>query len=502
MKKEITKNLHSLICIAMALLILSGCSEQKENSLDYLAVQLSEGDSWSIIDKDGNVVVEEEYPADAIISIIHDGVYWVKSGGKYQLFSVDSPKKPVVDEEFDDAAAFFENDVTPVSIHNQPIRIINTNGKTVATLPKSIKQCFCFSKDGFARFVDKNDKWGLIDTKGKIAVKPSYEILAPINDGHFLGIDNKDSYKILILNTRGEKEGEFSAKKYALVTANIMEGKIIVKDSNSDDPNYHVLNTKGEKLFTIKKAKEIESDYMDGFLVIKDNNEKYGVVDDKGEMVIRPKYTLLHNYGNGLFAAQKDGKMGIINAKDEVIIDFEYPKTAWIRLGEHYIMHDGNEWVVINGEGKEYTTFVDCTISGETYVNYTEDTPPAEEMNQGYDPDMEDDIEDYGTYGLMSVLPEGITQYAGEMGGYPIEFTIVNHPEKGELYANFKNVNYGTTMKLIGESLPADDGAISFIGEENGTQWNFELDGDADNISGTASGSNNYKFKVKLKRKE
>ena len=89
----------------------------------------------------------------------------------------------------------------------------------------------------------------------------------------------------------------------------------------------------------------------------------------------------------------------------------------------------------------------------------------------------------------------------GDMGGYPIEFTITNKPDKGELSALYKNVNYGTTMKMIGESLPAQGGEISFFGEENGRQWSFNLDGDADNITGTAYGSNDYQFKVKLKRR-
>ncbi len=56
-------------------------------------------------------------------------------------------------------------------------------------------------------------------------------------------------------------------------------------------------------------------------------------------------------------------------------------------------------------------------------------------------------------------------------------------------------------MKMMGESLPAQGGEIFFYGEENGRQWNFELDGDADNITDTAYGSNNYQFNVKLKRK-
>lgn len=126
---------------------------------------------------------------------------------------------------------------------------------------------------------------------------------------------------------------------------------------------------------------------------------------------------------------------------------------------------------------------------------------PTYDNYQSDDPGMEDDMEGYGTYGLMAALPEGTTRYTGDMGGYPIEFTITNSSETGELYAIYKNVKYGTTMRMTGESLPADDGKISFFGEENGNQWNFELDGDANNITGIAYGSNNYQFNVKLKRK-
>ena len=40
------------ICIGMAVLMLGSCDENKGNQVEYLAVQLEEGDSWSIIDKD------------------------------------------------------------------------------------------------------------------------------------------------------------------------------------------------------------------------------------------------------------------------------------------------------------------------------------------------------------------------------------------------------------------------------------------------------------------
>lgn len=154
------------------------------------------------------------------------------------------------------------------------------------------------------------------------------------------------------------------------------------------------------------------------------------------------------------------------------------------------------QWNPVDGNGSSNDNASDASNQNNPMGNTFED---EFEHAQGYDPGMEDDMEGYGTYGLMAALPVGTTVYTGDMGGYPIEFTIVNHPDKGELYATYKNVNYGTSMKMVGESLPADDGAISFFGEENGRQWCFNLDGDADNITGTASGSNNYQFKVNLK---
>ena len=499
MKKYLANIAWSICCVVMAALALGGCGKSNARNLKYLVVQMEEGSSWSIIDKDGNVVVEEEYPASSVISDIYEGVYWVKSGNKYQLFSIDNPKKPLVDEEFDDVADFKDYDLTFVSVHNKPIRIINTKGKTVATLPKSVKRCYSFSKEGYALYMDKNEKWGVMNDKGKTIVKPTYAATGLLNEGVFLAVKKLEDSKALILNIRGKKVGEINGSKYEMVSVRMAEGKIIVKDADTEHPKFYALNTKGEKLFTIKKAVDTSSEYVDGYIVIKDENDKYGLVNDKGEMAIRPKYTRLVNLGEDFFVAQKDGKMGIINSKDETIVDFDYNDALKEKFDGRFIMKDGNEWVVIDKDKKEYATFISFTGEGDLYVDFTEDTPMEEAPDYG-DPGMEEDMEGYGANGLMFALPEGTTKYTGKMNGYPIEFTIVNKPSTGELYADYKNVNYGTTMKMVGESLPAQDGAITFTGEENGHNWCFELDGDADHITGTASG-NNHLFNVELKRK-
>ena len=91
-----------------------------------------------------------------------------------------------------------------------------------------------------------------------------------------------------------------------------------------------------------------------------------------------------------------------------------------------------------------------------------------------------------GEEGLYGCLPEGTTEFEGDMEGYPIEFSITKNADMGNITAVYNNVKYGTTMNLTGESLPADGGDISFFGKDGNTDWTFTLSGDCENVTGTA----------------
>lgn len=110
--------------------------------------------------------------------------------------------------------------------------------------------------------------------------------------------------------------------------------------------------------------------------------------------------------------------------------------------------------------------------------------------------DME---EDGFVGGLLGALPNGDTKYVGDMAGFPIEMTI--HKGDDGLRADYLNVKYSARMKLEGESLPADDGNITFFGDDaQGSRWFFDLEGDADNITGTGR-SGDKSLPVTLHRK-
>ena len=347
------------VCMFLVLTVFCSCKRSSSNpfNYDYLPVQMSKDASWSIIDKDGNEVVKEEYPADAEVSLIRDGVYWVKSNGKCQLFSIDSPKKPLTDEEFT-KVTLFNAGAAFVSNPNQQIRIIGTDGKTVVTLPKSIKKCWALSESGYAVFQDADNKAGIIDSKGNIVVPAAYsDMMVESPEGLTLAKKSESDKKWIIINMKGEKLGEIDTEKYHLLNSTIHEGKIIVRDESNEDGPSIVLDKTGKKLFEIRKAREKYwcSSFLDGFLTFENADEKYGIVNEDGEEVIRAKYESLINLGNGEFAAKKGDKWGVINDKDETILDFEYENSG-AKMGDNYLFKDGSGWVLVGKDKKEITS--------------------------------------------------------------------------------------------------------------------------------------------------
>lgn len=389
MKKKKLRHLMLLMVVLLTTIgLLSSCDKQQKSEMryDYLPVQMSEGDGWSIIDKDGKEVVREEYPAEAILSKVYGKVYWVKMNGTYQLYSIDSPKKPIRDEEFVSATGFGAG-VAAVSIPNHPICLIDTEGKLVATLSNTIKRCYKFAEEGYAAFLSDEGKYGVLDTKGNIVIKPVYAEIETPSDGVVLAKVNAEDKTMLILNMAGKKEGEINLDRYNVVNKGFHEGKIIVQNEGNRDGGSIILDKKGNKLFNVSKATGFywKKYYQDGYWTFPEGltgigEGTYGVVDDKGEIIIRSKYKDLINYGNGIFAAEKGVlHYGIINAQDEVIIGFNY-NAAFGMLGDNFIMADITRFEfrdtkfvfsLLNKEGKEITSFEGMADSdADNYAEY------------------------------------------------------------------------------------------------------------------------------------
>ena len=89
------------------------------------------------------------------------------------------------------------------------------------------------------------------------------------------------------------------------------------------------IDTKGKRLFELKEAAGACS-FKEGVAVfMRGEDEAFGVVNKKGEVVVQPSFTLAStDYDGGLLAVgEPDGGMGFVDKKGEIVIPMEYDRV-------------------------------------------------------------------------------------------------------------------------------------------------------------------------------
>ena len=338
----------------------------------YLAVQKEKDSHWSIIDKNGETVVKDEYAPENLISrISDDGYYWVQSDGKIMLYSLNSPKRPISSREFDAVQDFTGDRTFAIEKTGNQIELINKQGETVKVLPQHIAIVYPYS-NGMAQYKDANGKWGYLDKDGNVKITAQYYSTENFSEGYAI-VKKERKGDLYIISTNGDVKATVKENKY-IINSIFQEG-MIGCDRKSDE-SLVFLNTKGEETINIsKKINGFSSGFYKGKAVVTDLSDgfKTGLIDKKGEFVIRlSKYTGLHYTGDGYYIAEKEDKYGIIDANDNEITDFKYDGAFSFMLGNNFVMHDGTSAFLVDKEGNEVhgSDFVTLSLADFTTPLY------------------------------------------------------------------------------------------------------------------------------------
>lgn len=370
--------------------------------LSYIAVQEKAGKSWSIMDANGNIVVNEEYSDEDEISLVSaDGAYWVKShkSSKYNLFSVESPDKPLTDVDYDNVTRFF-GDIAYASVLGEPIVVVNTSGEVVATLPREVRGVSYYSVDNDrACFEGKDGLYGFIDGDGEIVIEPKYTVAGYFNDGVAVvtadSLDEaEEGLEYSIIDTDGKVLGTIDAEKYEITgvyTEDLMP--VQLKD---DEEGLVYLDKKGQVAIDLSRKYNSGAPFIDGYAVVENEDGECCVINKDGETFIRlGKYEGLYNIGDGLFLAEKNDDTGIINVEDETIVDFKYDEgnyLSYCRIGDNFIMgrrgNSGTSYVLLNRAGEKISQFKINDISLDlkwSSVKFIDIDELAEKLVEGID---------------------------------------------------------------------------------------------------------------------
>lgn len=240
--------------------------------------------------------------------------------------------------------------------------ILNAYGKTI--IPCEYKEIekleYSYPKMYHLLFVQNvNGKWGAINVKGEIVIpiiydepqsgKPSNLGLVFFRKGDKWGGFNEDGKNVLPFIFNYSAQQPMFTKQNVIVQT--MDKTWFACDKNGNkkklnmdsqdelhiypDDNILIAHTpgKGNALFDVASNKyvsgrlyQIALEYQRKFVALIEttNGYKAFIINDKGQRISSHEYDEIHYLDYGYIEVKKDGKYGVIDYNDRIIIPFEY----------------------------------------------------------------------------------------------------------------------------------------------------------------------------------
>ena len=240
-------------------------------------IAVRNNNKWALFDKTGKQVTDFKYDG---LEYVQEGFYVVRVNNK--LGVIDEKGKEIIPEKYEKFEGNFNDGILAVSIHDK-WGYVNSEGKEITPIKYEYADEF---KDGRAK-VNFNYKEGLIDKNGKVIVPLIYNDLFRLGNGlSDVGVVNeKDRLNMGVVNEKN--------------------GKLVTSLKYEDLYNYQHLDIP-----------------FSGKLARIQLNDKIGLVDDKGKIIVPILYDSIDSLGD-VFVITKGNKYGYLDKKGKIIVAVE-----------------------------------------------------------------------------------------------------------------------------------------------------------------------------------
>lgn len=196
-------------------------------------------------------------------------------------------------------------------------------------------------------------RFGYIDNKGKVLIKTDYNKLNRViniednniyligaKNGQFGVIKNENSiisneYQSITYDANNKVFVVEKSKKYGIID---LEGKQIVPVKyNQIDIIGVYLYAQNEQGTTVYNSNGTEANINSNIAILNTSNEKYririnnengtkyGIINKEGKKIVEEKYNYIsYLYDNYFIVSQENGKLGVIDDKDNIKIEIKY----------------------------------------------------------------------------------------------------------------------------------------------------------------------------------
>jgi hypothetical protein len=184
------------------------------------------------------------------------------------------------------------------------------------------------------------DKWGYMDTAGRIVIKPVFDDVGIFSQG------------LACVNVKGrwgfiDRTGDFIIKPNFRSAWAFHEGIARVSPFGGQD---FYITPAGKTIASEEWA--AADDFSEGYAKVKVGS-RYGFIDTSGALVLKSIYTRCWSFKHGLAVVSQDEKLGLINVQREEILSQQFSKIKIIPEANLILCHNGSSSFIYDLQGNE-----------------------------------------------------------------------------------------------------------------------------------------------------
>lgn len=291
-----------LSILSLAACLLLGSCGNSSKSVQYLPYQGEKDGKWGMVSTDGEVLFADEFEREPTI-VTNDRFLVRDKDNLWEMYTAEEKPKQVGKKY--KSIATFTTTVTPAVEPGKCVNLIDKDGNVVKVLDKlegkTVVGVSGFS-EGYAVYRTEDDLVGAIDTKGNVVIQPQYVWLS-VSDGCALAVESKykkymesatDHEKLVVsvLDLKGNVKCQLPYTKYSSIGQKFEDGVVVATVGKGDNLKAGLLDKEGN--WVVKPSsnvKNIVSVTGDNFIFY--DGDKCGLMNRKGEVLIRAKYDFL-----------------------------------------------------------------------------------------------------------------------------------------------------------------------------------------------------------------
>lgn len=250
---------------------------------------------WSLIGVDGTLLCKDEIIGSP--SVVVNGVFSVTEvpyERTISYYTAEKTPKRINDAEYIDGG-FCTEDLIPVVEKGQGITFIRKNGEVAFAFneyalgpddeTKHVQSVNAYFSDGLCLYENEYGHYGYINTKGEVVIG-EYLYASPFSEGLAvvggkLGDESENDHYFGVINTKGKTVAKLD------VAFNLDHAGPAIYSDGLLFFGGKVFNRKGEIAFRLSDKIEEVCPFCHGYAIFENEDIDYGLVNNKGEIVIR-----------------------------------------------------------------------------------------------------------------------------------------------------------------------------------------------------------------------